>query len=102
MGEIKGLGLRRLCPDCGRVVDKAQRKMKDPVTGRIRRYHSPHCEVPLVRCTVGIGEQIDADRLDDALEKAERIEPQGSAEWVESGVAMRTTVLQQIREAVRS
>ena len=38
----------------------------------------------------------------DACQRAESIEPTGSPEWVESGIAMRTTVLREIREAMRS
>lgn len=54
MGEIKGLGLRWLCPDCGRVIDRASTKVKDPGTNLVRRYHSTHCPTPLLRCTVTI------------------------------------------------
>lgn len=53
--EIKGLGLRWLCPDCGRVVDRASTKVKDPGAKEYRRYHSTHCRTPLVRCTVKLG-----------------------------------------------
>lgn len=33
----------------------------------------------------------------DACQRAESIEPSGSPEWVESGIAMRTTVLREVR-----
>lgn len=33
----------------------------------------------------------------DACQRAESIEPTGSPEWVESGIAMRTTVLREMR-----
>ncbi len=33
----------------------------------------------------------------DACQRAESIEPVGSPEWVESGIAMRTTVLREVR-----
>ena len=33
----------------------------------------------------------------DACQRAESIEPMGSPEWVESGIAMRTTVLREVR-----
>lgn len=104
MVEVKGLGLRWLCPDCGRILqlDRAPTAVKDPTTKQVRRYHSSHCQSPLVRCTVELGDGPHADRLEDALEKAESIEPVGSPEWVESGIAMRTTVLREIREAMRS
>lgn len=32
----------------------------------------------------------------DACQRAEQIEPMGSPEWVESGIAMRTTALREI------
>ena len=56
MAEVKGLGLRWLCPDCGRVVDRASTVVKDPTTKQVRRYHSSHCQSPLVRCTVELGD----------------------------------------------
>jgi hypothetical protein len=47
-----------------------------------------------------IAEHTEAvEGLRDALAKAEQIEPSGSPEWVESGVAMRTTVIHEIRRA---
>lgn len=39
------------------------------------------------------------ERLESALEKVERIEPQGSTDWVESGRAMRNTIVREIRAA---
>ena len=33
----------------------------------------------------------------DACQRAENIEPMGSPEWVESGIAMRTTALREVR-----
>ena len=33
----------------------------------------------------------------DACQRAESIEPSGSPEWVESGIAMRTTALREVR-----
>lgn len=32
-----------------------------------------------------------------AIQRAEHIEPHGSTDWVESGIAMRTTVLREVR-----
>lgn len=36
----------------------------------------------------------------DACQRAERIEPVGSPEWVESGIAMRTTALREVRQVL--
>ncbi len=40
------------------------------------------------------------ERIEAALSRVECIEPQGSADWIESGLAMRTTALREIRSAL--
>ena len=59
--NIKGLGERWLCPDCGRVIDKPPHRVRedDPLVTLhgfdAGRYHAYACRHPMVRCVVSLG-----------------------------------------------
>ena len=58
---MKGLGIRWLCPDCGRVLDRPPYRVREDspeVTHHgfeAGRYHAFDCRRPLVRCVVTLG-----------------------------------------------